>query len=128
MITIKTKDGETIQADENISNMIGLFKTILQDYSINEPIELKSVSKADMLKIIKFCEHHSYVNPQPISKPIKSNDLYSFVVDRFDADFISEFDFSEVFNLINICEFLDIGALKDLAFARIAAEFKGKLE
>lgn len=44
MIKLKISDNETIEVDKAISNMVGLFKLILQDSDINEPIELQKVN------------------------------------------------------------------------------------
>ena len=125
MMTIKTGDDVTIMVDKALTNMIGLFKIILQDSSLDDPIVLSNITASALAKILEYCKHHEYTNPPPIRKPVPSHDLASCVADKFDIEFISSYTFDQLFDLVNICEFLDLVALKDLAFAKIAAEFKG---
>lgn len=135
MITIKTGDGATLEVDKSIAGMVYLFKEILEgknaqaitgaEYSATEPIELSKVSAPELQKVFEFCKHHNYTNPQPIRRPIPSADLAAFIPDKFDIDFVQSFTFEQLFDFINICEFLNVPALKDLIFARIASEFKG---
>lgn len=76
---------------------------------------------------MEFCKHHNYINPPPIRKPIPNADLYSFVPDKFDVDFILQIPFEQLFDLVKIWEDLKIISLVDLTYARIATEFKGNL-
>ena len=114
MIGIKTADGMTLQVDQAAANMMTLLQVALQ----NNPtglVEMQEIKAADFMKILDFCKHHSYVNPPPIRRPIPNGDLSCCIPDKFDVEYIYGFSFEQIFDLIRVCEYLGLPALKELA-------------
>eukprot|EP00826_Nyctotherus_ovalis_P013815 TRINITY_DN1378_c0_g1_i15.p1 TRINITY_DN1378_c0_g1~~TRINITY_DN1378_c0_g1_i15.p1 ORF type:complete len:150 (-),score=23.06 TRINITY_DN1378_c0_g1_i15:236-685(-) len=124
MIQVKTAEGTCIEVDANIVNMIGYIQAALQS-NPTVPVDMSMMKKADLEPILEFCKRHSYVNPPPIRRPIPNGDLTSCIPSKFDVEYINAVPFENLFELISVCEFLGIPSLKELASARVAAEFKG---
>ena len=125
MIAIKTAEG-VFELDARIANMMGCIQISLQN-NPNAPVDLSSLKLMQLKPIVDFCIHHGYVNPPPIRKPIPSGDLSACIPDKFDVEFINNISFEDLFELIILCDALIVPSLKELASARIAAEFKGKV-
>lgn len=124
-IILSCKDGEKVSTSSNFQNMSALVKNIVEDSSLTEEIPLEQVTQAVLAKILEYCTHHEYTIPEPIAKPLQSNNIYD-AVPQWDGDFISAFNEDDLIELIKAVNYLDIKCLLDLGLAKIAAKFKGK--
>jgi S-phase kinase-associated protein 1 len=124
-LTLVCKEGDKVTVGANFQEMSALVKNIVEDSGLTEEIPLEQVTKPVLDKIIEYCVHHEFTVPEPIAKPLQSNNIYD-AVSQWDGDYISAFDEDTLIELIKAANYLDIKCLLDLGLARIAAKFKGK--
>ena len=125
-ITLVAKDGEKVVTDQRIKEFSVLIKNIVEDSGIQEEIPLVSVTKAILDKIIEYCQHHSYIVPPPIKKPIPTDKIEDAVSDPWDAEFINGFEEDPLIDLTLASKYMDIKCVLDLCCGKIASMFKGK--
>lgn len=124
-ITLVCKELEKVSTNAQFANMSALVKNIVEDSGVSEEIPLEQVAQSVLAKILEYCEHHEFTIPEPIAKPLQSNNIYD-AVPQWDGDFISAFNEDDLIELIKAANYLDIKCLLDLGLAKIAAKFKGK--
>ncbi|CAD8135825.1 unnamed protein product [Paramecium octaurelia] len=91
-----------------------------------EVFNLTGIKSSILKKVIQYCQMHQNVAYIPqISKPLKSKAIYD-IVDFQDAEFITELDLEEIFQIIQAAEVLGINALVDLSCAFVALQIRGK--
>ena len=59
--------------------MSALVKNIVEDSGVSEEIPLEQVAQSVLAKILEYCEHHEFTIPEPIAKPLQSNNIYDAV-------------------------------------------------
>ncbi len=87
-------------------------------------INLEGINSNEMKLIIQYCEHHKYINPPEIHRPLQCNDLRKCVNDPWDADFINSLEFDKVTDLLLAADLLKCTSLIDLCYARLAMYFR----
>ena len=123
-IILVCRDMEKVRTNASFANMSALVKNIVEDRGVSEEIQLEQVTQAELAKILQYCEHHEFTIPEPIAKPLQSNNIYD-AVPQWDGDFISAFNEDDLVKLIKAADYLDIKCLLDLGLTKIAAKFKG---
>mmetsp|Transcript_30518 Transcript_30518/g.34688 ORF Transcript_30518/g.34688 Transcript_30518/m.34688 type:complete len:181 (+) Transcript_30518:160-702(+) len=124
-VTLVSKEGEKIEVSSKITAMSGLIKNIIEDQDSKEDIVFDAISTVTLNRIVNYCQHHEFINPEPLKKPLPSNKLEDFLGD-WDREFLEALKEEELTDLINAANFLDVKALIDICCARVAAMFKGK--
>jgi hypothetical protein len=71
-----------------------------------------------------YCERHQYTNPPEIIRPLQHNDLIKCVSDPWDAEFMNSLEFDRVTELLQAANTLEVTALVDLCYARLAMYFR----
>lgn len=122
-LTIHTVDNIEHRIPRLIFNMLGNLQSQLEQ--IGPILKLNSVKSEEFSLIIEYCNHHNYVNPPPISRPLKFNELKKCVVDEWDSDFINAIDIDGITDLLISCERLNCSSLLDLCYAKLALFYRG---
>lgn len=87
-------------------------------------INLPQLREQELSLIIQYCEHHNYIFPQPLIKPLRSNDLINCVNDSWDANFLSKLDFDQTTDLLNAATYIGCSTLADICYAKLALYFR----
>ena len=126
IFTIKSSDGVEFQVNNGIANMSVFIATFLKENHILPILHLDNIKSTDLSIIIQFCEHHKYIQPPEIVRPLQYNELSKCVSDVWDSEFISNIEFDKVTELLLVADYLGISSLTDLCYARMAMYFRGK--
>lgn len=127
-IQLKTKSLRKVSVDSRFAQLSGLVSSVLEDSGLSEEIPIEYVSDEILTLILSYAEHHDYIAPAPITRPVTSNNIEELVEDSWDAEYIlsvsqNEEDFYEFIMTVN---YLDIKSILDLCLGYIATQFKGK--
>jgi S-phase kinase-associated protein 1 len=123
-IVLVASDGIKFTTSVKISALSGFIDRILQDYNVNEEIDLKTVSSKTLKRVLDYCQYHEFCPPSPPKKPVVSKVLKENVADDWDVALVAELNDEDLFELILACNFLDIKSLLDLCLASYACVFK----
>lgn len=124
-ITLITKGGERVQVPAEISELSILIQNVLEDGSYEEEIPIEFVPFRTLQSILEYCEHHTYICPPAIERPVRTS-LAESVSDSWDVEYIAQFSFEGLVELMLACNFLDLKCLLDLCMASVACHFKGR--
>lgn len=106
-----------------VAKCSGLLDSMIEDSPSTEPIPLLGVHSNVLKKILAFCEH-SLEEPLPeIEKPIRS-DTFERIPTWYNT-FVS-IHHTELFQLVEGANYMDVGPLMDLTCAKIASMIKDK--
>jgi len=126
----RTFDNCEFRLPSTIINMLNYINEHINGIFINNLeitdncINLGTIKSSEFEQIILFCDHHNHIHPPEIIRPLQYNDLKLCVKDPWDADFISQFDFNRVTELLSASELLKCSSLADLCYARLALYFR----
>jgi S-phase kinase-associated protein 1 len=126
IFSIKSSDGVEFQVNTGIANMSVFIATFVKENPNSSILHLENIKSNDLRIIIQFCEHHKYIPPPEIVRPLQYNELSKCVSDIWDAEFISSIEFEKVTELLLVADYLGISSLTDLCYARMAMYFRGK--
>ena len=128
MISIKSKDGDTVPVSQEIRNMSKLIDDALtQEESEDAEVTLPDVETSDLKLIIEYCEHFKFAKTETdIKKPLVSKDPKIYITDDFERDFVGKLNFDTICGLYSAVNVLNVPPLFELLAATIAAFFKGK--
>ena len=129
MISIKTKDGDTVQVTKEIRNMAKLIdEALTQDEDEdNAEVTLADVETADLKLIIEYCDHFKFAKTETeIKKPLISKDPKIYITDEYEREFVGKLSFDTICGLYSAVNVLNVPPLFELLAATIAAFFKGK--
>jgi hypothetical protein len=129
-IIFQTSDGKEFEVSKSILNMLknvanswhGNFNIII-DVKDNF-VCLSNVKSNDFSQILQYCHFHNFIEPPEIVRPMKFNDLKLCVSDQWDAEFINQFDFETVTELLMACDSLQCNSLADLCYAKLGLFFR----
>ena len=121
-IIFQTADKETVEEYSHIFQRSVFLKGVLDDYPNDTKLNLEQITKPQFLKIIEYLKHYENVDPPKIERPLKSLD-FKQCVNEWDYNYIN-LPQQEVFEIINIANYLDIEPLLELASAKIASIIK----
>ncbi|CAK94825.1 unnamed protein product (macronuclear) [Paramecium tetraurelia] len=101
-----SQDGRTFKIDDKaLKHCTKVSNTNL------EVVNLTGIKSNILRKVIQYCQIHQNDAYIPkISRPLKSNLIFE-VVDFQDAEFITQLDFEEIFQIIQAAEVLGIDRL-----------------
>jgi len=85
-------------------------------------INLPFLRENELNLIIQYCHHHNYTFPQPLMKPLRSNELNNCVNDPWDANFLRDFD--QTTDLLNAATYIGCSTLADICYAKLALYFR----
>lgn len=85
---------------------------------------MSGIKSQEFQLIVQYCEHHNYVHPPEIVRPLQHNELKKCVNDEWDVSFINSLDFEKVTDLLVAADILKCTSLCDLCYARIALFFR----
>jgi len=122
-INIVTSDNFQYKVPRDIVNMLKNLHNNLEQIGTN--LKLNTLKSTEFQFIIDYCNHHKFVDPPLIVRPLRNNDLKKCVADEWDVDFINAFDFEKVTDLLLAAELLGCQSLIDLCYARMALFFRG---
>ena len=125
-LTLITKDGLRVSVDARLQGLSSLLQHLIEDSSPHSPIPLPWISSHILYKIIQYCQHHSYIVPPPIKKPIPTDKTEDAASDPWDAEFINGFEEDPLIDLTLASNYMDIKCVLDLCCGKIASMFKGK--
>jgi len=125
-LRLVTQDGVKVLADVRLADMSALIKNITDDSGVTEEIPLPSVSAPILNKLLEYCERQSYVQPQPIKKPLASDRIEEAVTEPWHAEFINGMTEELLVDLTMAANYMDSKGIFDLCCAKIATLFKGK--
>lgn len=80
-ITLITKDGDRITTTAKFKNLCSLVANILQDSDQSEEIPLTQIPTAHLNRILEYSEHHNFIAPEPVEKPLKTGKLDQIISD-----------------------------------------------
>lgn len=122
IIQFVTDDGVQFKTPIQILKM---FNHIAEDFHKleNNNIQLCGINSEIFGFILKFCDKHNCIPPPEIKRPLISNDI-QVLVSEWDANYINQFDFDNVVNILVAAEKLKCLSLMDLCYARIAIFFR----
>jgi len=87
-------------------------------------INLPLLREQELSLIILYCQYHNFTFPQPLIKPLRSNDLINCVNDPWDASFLSTLDFEETTDLLNAATYIGCSTMADICYAKLALYFR----
>jgi S-phase kinase-associated protein 1 len=123
-IELVTKNGEVLKVSQQVAKMSVLIKNMIEEAQKDEQIPIPEVEINVMKKIVDFCTEY-LKNPYPeIEKPIQDSDMNK-LFPEFYAKYC-DVDKQLLFALALASNYLDIGPLLDLVFAKLATMIKGK--
>lgn len=88
-------------------------------------ISVPLVDSANLARIAAFANHYENEPMRDFAKPLSNADL-ALLVQPFYADFITELNGTQIFDLTKAAQFMDMRPLFDLCCARIASFIRGK--
>ncbi|CAD8132560.1 unnamed protein product [Paramecium pentaurelia] len=92
----------------------------------SEIFNLTSTNSNILRKVVQYCEMHQGNDFIPeIKKPLKSNNMFE-IVNFIDAQYITNLEFEEIFQIIQVAQILGINTLIDLSCAYISTKIRGK--
>ena len=100
-----------------------LKELVVDNNDMDDEINLPTVKKATLEKIIEFCEYIHENSPPKIAKPLRSSNL-SNVVNEWYANFVN-LEQKFLFELIMAAYSLKIESLLKLACAKVSLNIKG---
>ena len=124
-ISLVSSEGLAIETSIQIAQLSGFISRIVQDYG-NEEIQLIQVNSIYLRKILDYSEHHNFTPPDPLSKPIKFEDIEKNVNDPWDSNFILQFTEEQLLELVIAANYLDMKSLLELCYVAIVTMFKNK--
>lgn len=86
-IRVYSKEGETIDIDQQIAFRSGYIKHKIEDEGDDEDIHFNNIKSATLHKVIEFCTYYNENELTPIPKPIPSSQIEEFVTE-WDAAYI----------------------------------------
>ncbi len=110
------KDKSLIISKE-VQKLIPKLDINLQTISFNIPFKYLNLIK-------EYCEHHNFINPKPITKPLPYNDFSKCISDKWDYDFIMKLSINESLEFVNYFKELNCESLYYLCCARIGFYFR----
>jgi len=87
-------------------------------------INLPLLREQELSLIILYCQYHNFTFPQPLIKPLRSNDLINCVNDPWDASFLSALDFDQTTDLLNAATYIGCSTMADICYAKLALYFR----
>lgn len=142
-VTIKTKDNQTYAFPVEMSEHLGLIKTMMSkdtnevdsdgsddedDDSNTDIIPLPNVESKYFKEILKFLEILLTNELPKIQKPLIDSDMAKVLGEngKVYADYVSSYDTDTIFEIISASNYLDCKPLLNLMCAKVASEIKGK--
>merc|ERR1711871_171155 len=116
-VTLKSKDGEEFQVDQDAAFMSDTIKNMIDDTGDtgDEAVPLPNVESSILRKVIEYCTFHAAAQKEG-AKPDEEKDSW-------DAKFVTVDD-EVLFNLILAANYLDIKSLLDLTCKKVAEYIK----
>lgn len=122
VLTFKTKDNLEVVYSIQILKMLNALQ------NLNSNIVNLDIGSNEFKFIIQFCEHHNFIHPPQIIRPLQFNELRRCVSDQWDAEFINSFDYNQVTDLLQAADYLKCNSLIDLCYAKLAMFFRSKIK
>mmetsp|Transcript_9876 Transcript_9876/g.13751 ORF Transcript_9876/g.13751 Transcript_9876/m.13751 type:complete len:185 (+) Transcript_9876:77-631(+) len=130
MITLKSKDGKTIEVNKKYAFISQVIKTSLEnDPDTKESLPIMGVNMETLEHIVKYMNHHKGSEPPIVEKPLRNKKMSENVKDKWDAPFIdgiADKSKQALYDLILAANYMDIKALLHLGCAKVASLIKGQ--
>lgn len=123
MISIKAKNGASIECDKHASSICTMIKAQRNSNS-NELSSLKDIEPALVNKIVVYLNYHAKTLPLKIPDP--APDDLSAAVGTWDADYIDELNVLQCFELMLTADHMGCPDLVNLAAAKVAVTLRNK--
>jgi len=126
IITLESSDKIEFKVDENVVRISTLCCVMCEDDidDTDDNIPILNVEGKTLGKIIEYCTHYVSDKMPDIQKPLPNTDFNKIVGDWY-ADYI-DVSISELMDIINGANYMDIQPLLDLGCAKSASLIKGK--
>ncbi|CAG9312822.1 unnamed protein product [Blepharisma stoltei] len=125
-ITFVTKEGDRVQSISKFKNLSILVKNVIEDCEQGEDIPIAQVSTNMLNRILEYAQHHDFIPPEPLEKPLKTSKIEEILSDPWDVEFLKSFDDDGLADLMFALNYLDVACLMEICFAYIATKFRGK--
>lgn len=126
---IATQTSEKIKIRYSAVKLSILIKTMCEGDIEATEFDIHNVAYHMLTKIVEYLEYHNGIPPAKIEKPLKSGDLKKAIPDKWDYEFINKFTkWSELCELLNAANYMDIKPLLKLAAAKYASHCHDKSE
>eukprot|EP00470_Lotharella_oceanica_P005665 CAMPEP_0170166450 /NCGR_PEP_ID=MMETSP0040_2-20121228/92_1 /TAXON_ID=641309 /ORGANISM="Lotharella oceanica, Strain CCMP622" /LENGTH=181 /DNA_ID=CAMNT_0010404153 /DNA_START=48 /DNA_END=593 /DNA_ORIENTATION=+ len=129
MITLKSKDGKSIEVNKKYAFISAVIKTSLENDADAKEVPIPGVKYDTLEHIVKYMNHHKGTEPAIIDKPLRNKKMSENVKDKWDAPFIDEIgngNRQPLYDLILAANYMDIKALLHLGCAKVASLIKGQ--
>jgi S-phase kinase-associated protein 1 len=126
MVTLVSSDGIKVELTKKSAMRSNLLKGLLEDYDYSTPIPLPEVNGEILKHIVGFLDH--FKNSEPTLIPLKPHPLRSLkdVTSEWEADWIEQFPWETVEDIIIASNYMDIPPILHLSCAKIASLMKRK--
>ena len=124
-LKIMTRDNKMFEVDVRIKNFVKIFLEILEDYDIDEVINLENIDSSSFDKIINFCKQLQF-KPFMIDIKCKSNKQLISQLNSNAKCYYDSMKFDEIQELINISDYLGVGCLLFLCNLKLGELFSKK--
>jgi hypothetical protein len=108
-------------------NLVSLSYINHLDENMNA-INLPILREQELNIILQYCQHHNYNFPEPLVKPLRSNELINCVNDPWDANLLNSLDLDQTTDLLNAVTYIGCSGLADICYAKLALYFRSKFE
>ena len=123
-IKLISTENEVFFIDKKAAKKSGLLKNCMDDDEDFKELNLIKVNSKNLKLIIEFLEHYKDSEIKELERPL--SDRFEKLVDDFTNNFFSQLNFDDIFEILNVCNFMDIKCLIELCSAFIADKIKGK--
>lgn len=121
---ITTRDGDRLAVSRSVIELNTFLNVMVEDNDEFD-ISLSMVTTKDMAKVIEFCNYYDRNPFVPIERPVRHRKMDRVVEDRWYINFV-ELGREDLFDMINVANYLDNQPLLDLLCAKIATMVRGK--
>ena len=117
VVLIPVENDEEFTVSKELAKMVSIIDTNRFRCDVG-------IKKASLVLIIEYCEHHNYIPPPAIIRPLQYNDFEKCISDKWDFEFINKIDIRTCFELANDCDSVKCESLFGLCCAKIGHYFR----
>ena len=121
-LKVMTKDTIQFEVDVRIKNFVKIFSEILDDYDIEEVINLNKIDSSGFRKILDFCEQLNY-SPFEIKAEFKSNKQLIANLNSKAKAYYDSIKLDEIEEFINLADYLEVRCLSFLCNLKLGELF-----
>jgi S-phase kinase-associated protein 1 len=124
-IILVSKEGNEYSVSSNVCKLSKLIsETLSEEEEDITTIPLPNATNKTLRKVVEFLQHYTIEPMSEIPKPLTSSNMNT-IVQKWYADFMN-INQTELIELTNCANYMDIEPLLDLTCATFATQIKGK--